>query len=200
MADERVIPGETPVPNLVKHIARYNMALPYCDGKMVLDAACGAGYGSKMLSWVAQHVDGWDISNKALTIARERFGGTNIDYTQANLTMLDTPWILNKHYQAIVCFETVEHLSNIAAWEKAVNKMLLPGGKLIYSVPLYEEPGWNEHHRHVFDVKGAGELFSQLDLVHELVQIDTNFYLPEKVPETIKIAARSYYLAVKEQK
>ncbi len=41
MTEERVTPGKTSVSNVCKHIARYNLAQYYTQGKKVLDAACG---------------------------------------------------------------------------------------------------------------------------------------------------------------
>ena len=48
---ERVIPKKmSPMNNLLlEHIARYQFALPYLEGR-VLDMACGAGYGTHMIA------------------------------------------------------------------------------------------------------------------------------------------------------
>ncbi|MEI9974184.1 MAG: hypothetical protein WDO73_20315 [Ignavibacteriota bacterium] len=43
---ERVIPGEVDVDLLNEHLARYTFAARLARGKRVLDAGCGAGYGS----------------------------------------------------------------------------------------------------------------------------------------------------------
>ena len=47
---ERVIPGEVDVDLLNEHMARYTFAARLARGKRVLDAGCGAGYGSAELA------------------------------------------------------------------------------------------------------------------------------------------------------
>ncbi len=41
-----MIPGEVDVDLLNEHLARYTFAARLARGKRVLDAGCGAGYGS----------------------------------------------------------------------------------------------------------------------------------------------------------
>ena len=43
---ERLIPGQVDVDLLNEHMARYTFAARLARGKRVLDAGCGAGYGS----------------------------------------------------------------------------------------------------------------------------------------------------------
>ena len=35
---------------LLQHLERYKFVLEFCKNKNVLDAACGTGYGSKLIS------------------------------------------------------------------------------------------------------------------------------------------------------
>ena len=50
---ERLIPGQVDVDLLNEHMARYTFAVRLARGKRVLDAGCGAGYGSAELAQVA---------------------------------------------------------------------------------------------------------------------------------------------------
>ena len=47
---ERLIPGQVDVDLLNEHMARYTFAARLARGKRVLDAGCGAGYGSAELA------------------------------------------------------------------------------------------------------------------------------------------------------
>ena len=47
---ERVIPGQVNDDLWSEHVARYAFARRYAEGKRVLDAGCGAGYGSAELA------------------------------------------------------------------------------------------------------------------------------------------------------
>jgi len=46
---ERIVPDESAPGIVALHLKRYVFAEPYCEGRTVLDAACGAGYGSAQL-------------------------------------------------------------------------------------------------------------------------------------------------------
>ena len=50
---ERVIPGQVDADLLNEHLARYAFAVRLAGGKRVLDAGCGAGYGSAELAVAA---------------------------------------------------------------------------------------------------------------------------------------------------
>ena len=81
--------GERFTPECVReiwyeHWARYAFALEFAQGKRVLDAACGEGFGSALLARTAREVTGVDISAQAVAHAQARYGGT------ANLRYLRT--------------------------------------------------------------------------------------------------------------
>ena len=59
---ERVIPGQVDVDLLNEHLARYSFAARLARGKRVLDAGCGAGYGSAELARSAESVVGVDVA------------------------------------------------------------------------------------------------------------------------------------------
>jgi protein-L-isoaspartate O-methyltransferase len=67
---ERVIPGEVDIDLLNEHLARYTFAARLARGKRVLDAGCGAGYGSAELSLSAHSVVGVDSAAEAVAFAR----------------------------------------------------------------------------------------------------------------------------------
>ena len=57
---ERVIPGQVDADLLNEHLARYAFAARLSRRKQVLDAGCGAGYGSAELARTAAGVLGID--------------------------------------------------------------------------------------------------------------------------------------------
>jgi 2-polyprenyl-3-methyl-5-hydroxy-6-metoxy-1,4-benzoquinol methylase len=67
---ERFIPG-TPGEIWVEHWHRYHFAARWCEGKRVLDVACGEGYGSALLARGASRVTGVDISPEAVAHAQK---------------------------------------------------------------------------------------------------------------------------------
>src|SRR3954462_3875606 len=77
---ERVIPGEFEVDLLNEHLARYTFAARLARGKRVLDAGCGAGYGSAELAHAAQSVVGIDQAAEAVEFAREHYRLPNLSF------------------------------------------------------------------------------------------------------------------------
>src|SRR6266404_1534073 len=85
---ERLIPGQVDVDLLNEHMARYTFAVRLARGKRVLDAGCGAGYGSAELANVAAQVTGIDVAADAVEFARANYVADNLGFEQASVTEL----------------------------------------------------------------------------------------------------------------
>src|ERR1039458_7500410 len=85
---ERLIPGEVDIDLLNEHMARYHFAVRLARGKRVLDAGCGAGYGSAELADVAESVTGIDIALVAVEYARAHYALPNLAFEEASCTQL----------------------------------------------------------------------------------------------------------------
>src|ERR1051325_2876469 len=81
---ERVIPGQVDVDLLNVHLARYAFAARLARGKRVLDAGCGAGYGSAELARVALAVTGIDVAAEAVEFARENYRMPGLTFAQGS--------------------------------------------------------------------------------------------------------------------
>src|SRR3954454_2458666 len=104
---ERIIPGEVDVDLLNEHLARYAFAARLARGKRVLDAGCGAGYGSAELAHAAQTVIGADVAAEAVDVAREHYRLPNLHFEQASCAALPHR---DSVFDLIVAFEVIEHL------------------------------------------------------------------------------------------
>jgi len=111
------------------HVRRYELAAKYASGR-VLDAACGCGYGSKLLLENAQLVVGIDQSAQAIHWAEEHFQGPC--FIQGRIE--DEPW--NGRFETVVSLETIEHLQDPKPALQAFRKACI--GTLIASVPNEE--------------------------------------------------------------
>lgn len=126
------------------HMVRYYFARGFVEPRDVVnDAACGTGYGSKMLSEVAAEVNAFDQLEY-------------IKYQEPNYYQVD----LEKSYDfpisdVSVSLETIEHLNNP---DKFISSILQSTSRFfIFSVPLGEEPGANPFHMQTFNLNSAWE-------------------------------------------
>jgi len=117
-----------------EHLDRYNFALQFLSGKeVVVDAACGSGYGSEILSKKAKKVVGLEISDHALNYAKAHHWRPNIEFQKADLNRkIELP---DAFCNVVVSFETLEHLTNQEMMLAEFRRILKPGGVLIISTP-----------------------------------------------------------------
>jgi SAM-dependent methyltransferase len=152
---ERIIPGQVDVDLLNEHVARYTFAARLARGKRVLDAGCGAGYGSAELALAADSVVGVDRAPEAIGFARANYGLPNLRFEQASCDALPHP---GGSFDLVVAFEVIEHLDHWREFLLEVRRVLAPAGQLIISTPnklYYTESrgptGANPFHVHEFD-------------------------------------------------
>jgi SAM-dependent methyltransferase len=152
---ERLVPGEVDVDLLNEHLARYAFAARLARGKRVLDAGCGAGYGSAELAAAAESVVGVDVAPEAIAFAAAHYQLPNLRFEQASCTALPNP---GGSFDLVVAFEVIEHLEDWRAFLGEARRVLEPSGQLVVSTPnrlYYTESrgprGANPFHVHEFD-------------------------------------------------
>lgn len=146
--------GERFTPECVReiryeHVHRYAFAQALVEGKDVLDAACGEGYGTAMLAARAAAVTGVDLSAEAVAHARSRYRADGLSFEQADC--LDLPFA-DDSFDCVVSFETLEHLEDQEGLLREFRRVLRPGGWLLISSPdkaVYTDRQQNRNPFHV---------------------------------------------------
>ena len=146
--------GERFTPECVReiwyeHFHRYVFARNLVKGLRVLDAACGEGYGSALLSGTASSVCGVDLSETAVTHARSRYHSETLEFFAADCRQLPFD---DDEFEAIVSFETLEHLEDHQGMMAEFRRVLKPTGFLILSSPdkaVYTDQQQNQNEFHV---------------------------------------------------
>jgi len=131
--------GERFTPECVREIAyehwhRYAFAMALVEGKRVLDAACGEGFGADLLAGKAASVQAIDIDAASVEHARQRYGSkNNLDFQQADVTQLDA--LPSDRFDVIVSFETLEHVMEQDRMLAGFYRLLKKDGVLLISTP-----------------------------------------------------------------
>ena len=141
MYDERIIPDETPIGICSIHLKRYEFAASYVKDKLILDVACGVGYGTRYLCDAGNQVIGVEIDAESIAYAQNR-------YSQSGCTMFvrSDAMMMGFHsnqFDAVCSFETIEHMADVDNFLKEVARVLKPGGLFIVSTPIVKDSNKN---------------------------------------------------------
>ena len=135
MSDDLTFTGERFVPGVggeivYEHVHRYAFARRYADGKRVLDAACGEGYGSALLATVAREVTGVDIDEPTIAHARQTYQAIgNLTFVKGSATELPLP---DASVDRVLSSLMLHHLDEDERGRalREVRRVLRPGGQL----------------------------------------------------------------------
>lgn len=164
---ERIIPEHETLGTYNSHLQRYIFASPFCQGKIILDIACGVGYGSNnLIESGAKKVVGVDISRDAIGYAKSNYQKDELEFVVSDGIALPFP---EDMFDIIVSFETIEHIYDYKKYLSECKRVLKTNGILICSTPInfpFKKP--NPHHTKEFNVDEFSKLlmkyFNSLEL------------------------------------
>ena len=138
--------GERYDPNIASyfdqcHVSRYDFVLSYLTGnEIIIDIACGTGWGTAVLSKKCKSITGVDIAKDAIAFAKKTYATGNTKFVVSDF------FKFAEKGDVIVSFETLEHIQ-ADSFEKVVNKAASLANKIVIgSVPYEEIPGNNHFH------------------------------------------------------
>lgn len=209
---ERFVPGIQNAELSIEHFQRYESIVELVKDKIVVDAACGEGYGSSILGNTARSVLGIDISPEAVTRAEQNYGTESVSFRVGSVENLP---VEDNSVDVFVSFETIEHVDqNIQEkFVKEVARVLKKDGMFIVSSPnkeIYSDlfDYHNEFHVHEMYKEEFSDLlhrnFKNVNLYNQYFEvasvIDNNDIIENKAiykknRETYKSDGK-YYIAV----
>jgi SAM-dependent methyltransferase len=106
-----------------QHLARYRWAAAFAPGRRVLDAACGTGYGARIL------LEAGATRIASMDLSRDASGPAFVRGDAARLPARDGAFDL------YVSFETLEHVDDDESLLREARRVLAPGGLFLCSTP-----------------------------------------------------------------
>jgi len=115
------------------HVQRYEFASRIVNG-CVLDIACGTGRGTRLLAEAknVSEVHGYDIDPVAIQYAQIRNRHARAHFETVNIAETAD----RAQFDAIVCFETIEHVDKPELFLRRLTELLKPEGRLLISTPV----------------------------------------------------------------
>jgi ubiquinone/menaquinone biosynthesis C-methylase UbiE len=108
------------------------LASNFIKGKIILDVACGTGYGSFYLSQFAKAVYGVDVNNDIINENIKKYKNSNLQFICSSAENLPFE---NDYFDVIVSFETIEHIHDYQKVMIEFKRVLKKDGLLIISTP-----------------------------------------------------------------
>ena len=169
---ERVVPGQVNDDLWSEHMARYAFARQYSQGKRVLDAGCGTGYGAAELAQSAASVTGLDMAPEAIAYATANYPLPGLRFVVSSCLAIPFP---AHAFDLVVAYEVIEHLADYREFLAECARVLAHQGLFIVSSPnksYYAESragtGPNPYHQHEFS---ADEFEQELARVFSNVRL-----------------------------
>lgn len=174
---ERFIPSISGEEIEIEHMQRYRFAMSGVKDKIVLDAACGEGYGSALLAENAKKVYGIDISEEAIENAQKKYSSEYLDFRCASIENIP---LEDNSVDCVVSFETIEHVDEALQhrFMKEIKRVLKPDGFLLMSTPnkrVYTDLVSQENSFHVKEFYGQ-EFFDFLHLYFKEYKIFSQYF------------------------
>ena len=177
MSCERFHPGAFLPPWLRhQHFARYRWAAQRISGRVIVDAACGTGFGVQELRRLpGRRVIGIDLAGPSLLQASREHGGAQTLFVEGDVQSLP---IASESVESFVSFETIEHVASDRDFLGEVRRVLRPGGAFLCSTPnrIVTNPGlsidrrpFNPYHLREYSLPELRELlqgfFSHVEML-----------------------------------
>jgi SAM-dependent methyltransferase len=129
--------GERTIPGLAaenywfrRHEVVYRRLRDRCEGRDVLEAGCGEGYGADLIADVARRVIALDYDEATVTHVRARY--PRVEVAHGNLAELPLP---DGSVDVVVNFQVIEHLWDQPQFVAECLRVLRPSALLLMSTP-----------------------------------------------------------------
>ena len=164
--------GAPPRDELARCLRTFAHAVETLDLELraqVLDVGCGPGWLSEFLARCGYWVTGVDISEEMIEIARERVSairepvavGIDAHAEFAAMPVRELPW--ENRFEAAILYDTLHHFDEELATLRAIQRALVPGGRIYIREGVRPAPGSPAERALVEEMKEYGTLEAWFD-------------------------------------
>lgn len=150
----------------LQHQKVYIFCTKFVSGKKVLDAGCGSGKGTMLLSEKAKYTLGIDIDDKAIGLAKSSFTSDKLDYKSVKIENFRYPI----PFDVAVSLQVIEHVYNQDKYIRLIKNVLSKKAIAVISTPNRLTQGYNENPYHIKELN-RDELYSLLKKYFKTVTI-----------------------------
>ncbi|WP_051666593.1 bifunctional 2-polyprenyl-6-hydroxyphenol methylase/3-demethylubiquinol 3-O-methyltransferase UbiG [Pedobacter sp. R20-19] len=136
--------------NMSEHLHRYAFAMQFIENKVILDIACGEGYGSNLMAKKAKKVYGVDIDYKTIEKAYIKYNYQNLEFQVGATDSIPIP---SNSIDIVISFETIEHHDKHEQMLSEIKRVLKTNGILIISSPDKKYYSEETGHNNEFHIK-----------------------------------------------
>lgn len=104
------------------------------NGKSILDAGCGDGYLSRLLTNLGGEVTGIDVSEKMISIAKEYSISKNDKIKYLELSIQSLTALNNCSFDIVIANMVIMDSYDMESMFSELKRVLKPGGELIFSI------------------------------------------------------------------
>jgi 2-polyprenyl-3-methyl-5-hydroxy-6-metoxy-1,4-benzoquinol methylase len=129
---ERFVPGQGGFQIAYEHLHRYAFAEQLAQGKIVLDVACGSGYGARVLARQASRVLAFDIEPAVVSRLSADEAVENLELLAARAEQVP---LRSGVVDLVTAFEVIEHVQHPEELVREAARVVRPGGIVLISTP-----------------------------------------------------------------
>lgn len=138
---------------------RYHWAAQFCEGKDVVEVACGSGQGLGILAATSKSVEAGDISPKILSIPRGHYAG------RLRLSEFDAQSLpfADSSKDVVVLFEAIYYVPDAERFVSECRRVLRPDGKVLIATANRDLADFNpspSSHKY-YGVRELAEVFAR---------------------------------------
>lgn len=125
-------------PFFLKHFIPYGFVKDFVKDKVVLEIGFGDGYGSFHLSKYAKKVYAIDLFEKNVTLAKEKYKNSNLEYITMDGCDLK---FKDRSFDIVISFQTIEHIPRQLheVFLNEAKRVLVKDGIFVLTTPNLEK-------------------------------------------------------------